>query len=141
MKPVDQSRFGATEGDCFTACVASILELTIEQVPRFCAPTSTDWWSWFLDWCSNRDLVVGYGRPGDLGPWWYTYRSRFDWTAAEWDLAPPPGYAILTGTSPRYVSTGGKHAVVTLDGELVHDPRVGDRRGVLDVYDWITITR
>lgn len=139
MRPVDQTRIGAENGDCFSACVASVLELPIELVPKFCDPSAVSWWTWFLDWCSNRRFVVEYGRPGDLGPYWYTFRSRFDFTVREWDMTPPRGYAILTGTSPRHVATGGKHAVVTFDGELAHDPRADDRRGVLDVYDWIKI--
>jgi len=35
MKPVAQTLFGPTEGNCYTACIASILEWPIEDVPNF----------------------------------------------------------------------------------------------------------
>lgn len=140
MIPVDQTEFGA-RGDCFRACVASILELASADVPHFCEPGVTSWWHFFLDWATNRGYVVETGGPFH-GEHWYTYEgSRFEWSAYPWDERPPVGYSILTGTSPRHVVTNGQHAVVALDGVMVHDPRVGDRRGVLDVYDYIVIRR
>jgi hypothetical protein len=35
MLPVDQTTFGHPGGNCFSACVASLLELPIEEVPYF----------------------------------------------------------------------------------------------------------
>lgn len=34
MIPVDQTTYGHTDGNCFSACVASILEIPIEEVPN-----------------------------------------------------------------------------------------------------------
>ncbi len=35
MKPVDQTTFGHPGGNCFSACVASLLEMSVDQVPYF----------------------------------------------------------------------------------------------------------
>ena len=112
MRPVDQTKFGPEEGNCFTACVASILELTIEEVTfTGAAPT---WREDFDAWCFSRKLQVCGRGPGK----------------------PPTGYAIACGPSPRFSSCG--HAVVVLDGELVHDPHP-DRTGIPEVWEYFTI--
>lgn len=36
MKPAMQTKFGEYEGDCFAACIASLFELPIEDVPDLC---------------------------------------------------------------------------------------------------------
>ena len=120
--PVDQTTFGS-EGNCFSACVASILELPISEVPQFMTVAGLNdgdglaWWDRFTTWCRDRGVEFAYF--GDVnGP-------------------PPPGYSIKSGTSPRCATR--KHAVVVLDGELAHDPRGDDRRGVLDLLDYITV--
>ena len=116
MTPVDQTTFAA-EGNCFSACVASILDLPIERVPWFMGPVENGkgWWDRFCAWCDANGVRTTYnGDPTNV----------------------PAGYAIMTGRSPR---SSRYHAVVALDGAMVHDPHVGDRRGVLDVLDWITV--
>jgi len=35
MKPVDQTAFGPSKGNCLSASIASLLELPIEDVPLF----------------------------------------------------------------------------------------------------------
>ena len=35
MKPVMQTKFGPVEGNCFCACLASMLELPIEDIPFY----------------------------------------------------------------------------------------------------------
>lgn len=36
MKPVHQTNFQRGTGNCFAACLASILEMPLEEVPNFC---------------------------------------------------------------------------------------------------------
>ena len=36
MKPVNQTSFGTGQGNCFSACIASILEIAVADVPNFC---------------------------------------------------------------------------------------------------------
>lgn len=112
MKPVMQTKFGAPEGNCFAACIASILELTLEQVNV----PGTEGWGASLDrWCKNRGYAylwldtssltakLGNGEPG-----WF-------WSS---DL-----YWIATGPCDR--EQDGKplpHSVVFLGDNPVHDP-------------------
>lgn len=123
MKPVDQTSFGWT-GNCFSACIASILELPIEAVPQMMTLegiNDTDgcsgWWERFCKWCDANNVDVKY--IGDR--------------LAE----APAGYCIKTGRSPR--NPDRFHAVVALDGVVVHDPHACDRRGVTDHLDFITV--
>lgn len=96
MKPVDQTVFGDPTGNCFSACVASLLGLSIEDVPWFNG--HADWYAAFRAWLRPR----GY----------YPVTFRLD---SAWR---PDGYAITGGRSPRATS----HAVVTLGLDVVHDP-------------------
>lgn len=59
MRRVMQTMFGARAGDCFAACVASILDLPREAVPHFCAvPDGEDWFADFQTWLAARGLVA-----------------------------------------------------------------------------------
>lgn len=42
MKPIRQTIFGDKKGNCFAACVASVLELPLGTVPNFCVAEG-DW--------------------------------------------------------------------------------------------------
>jgi hypothetical protein len=125
MIPVDQDRFGPIEGNCFSACVASILDLNLVDVPRF-MDDGERWLNTFFRWLAERGLQPDYyGHP--------------DWCAAE--SAPsrdiPKGYSIMSGWSPRHENT--LHSVVARDGVMVHDPhpsRAGLNGGA---QDFITI--
>lgn len=61
MKPVFQTVFATEEhpkqGDCFRACIASILELPIDAVPDFCA-IPHDWENNFHEWLSAHGLAT-----------------------------------------------------------------------------------
>lgn len=117
MTPVDQTSFGA-EGNCFSACVASILDMPLAEVPCFMGPVvdGNGWWQRFTAWCDeHRVRPTWFGDPKNV----------------------PPGHSILSGRSPR---SDRYHAVVALDGVMVHDPH-HSRAGVLDVLDWITVER
>ena len=48
MKPVDQTILTAPGGNCFAACVASILELPLADVPNFCSEER--WWNALQIW-------------------------------------------------------------------------------------------
>src|SRR5260370_22421604 len=56
MKPVTQSLVGE-EGNCFAACVASILEMSLVEVPNFCA-VDNGWWAAFQAWLAERGLCA-----------------------------------------------------------------------------------
>jgi len=90
--PVDQTVFGQAKGNCYSACVASILELSLERVPWFMGPGS--WSERFEKWLE----------PFGFYPLWL---EKFT----------PAGWAIAGGVCSR-----GNHAVVTYGGETIHDP-------------------
>lgn len=128
--PVDQTKFGPIEGNCFTACVASLLELSLDDVPWFMTPDDGRWLERLQAWCGTRGLAAKY------------------WPARGWCdedpearpfLGVPTGLAIMSGESPR--NAGVFHAVIARAGALVHDPNPS-RAGVLgelEHHDFVTI--
>lgn len=107
MKPVSQTIFGLEEGNCFAACVASILELTIEEVPNFCLAPG-EWFVAFEEWLADRGLLaISLGddtsdEPVDIGMY-----TKLPCIACG-DYEGPTG--------------NGPHAVVYERGELAHNP-------------------
>jgi hypothetical protein len=48
LKPVLQTKFGKPEGNCFAACIASILECDLADLPDFAdKPADENWLAWF----------------------------------------------------------------------------------------------
>jgi hypothetical protein len=106
MKKVYQIVFNDGTGDCFRACVASIFELSIEEVPNFWEQTQNvdDFWELNDKWISD-----------NMGFRAITFRF------IEEDKHLTDGIlCIACAKSPR---GNGKvdHAVVWRDG-IVHDP-------------------
>ena len=116
MEPVDQTIFGNTNGNCFPACLASILEIPLDTIPNFCA-TPGDWIRAANKWMSTYGLCI-----------------------LEWDLAEDGALCGMNGLADgAWVVISGKsprgdflHAVVgryrddeelgTHKLEYVHDP-------------------
>jgi hypothetical protein len=107
MKPVDQQVLHDAEhgirGDCFRACLASILELPPESVPMAFNPNG---------W---RGVINAWLAP--LGLFYFDIRA--DDPMCEGLLHASP-YHIITGPSPR--GGGVRHAVVGHRGVIEHDP-------------------
>lgn len=127
MIPVDQTSFGPF-GNCLAACVASLLELPVEDVPNFMlglpswdpddqearARWSRAFFAGVNDWLAPRGLFYfEVGAPEGL-PSYIT------------ESTPPAALWIGIGT----VAGGASHAVVMRGGEMVHDPHP-DRAGLL----------
>lgn len=123
MRPVDQTIFTVPGGNCFAACVASVLELSLADVPNFCDNMNAAWFTDFRAWLRPRGLyAVSFklaGKPGDPDAGWY-----------------PEGLHIAGGPSPRY--EGVLHAVVARGSAIVHDPHPS-RAGVPSFVDTILI--
>ena len=113
MQAIDQTTFGEGLGNCFSACVASILELPIDDVPFFGADEL--WWTRFSEWLEARNLyaVCLKHRAGRA----------------------PVGYHILSGKSPRGEFM---HSVVAKGEDIVHDPHPS-RANIQDRVDCIII--
>ncbi len=119
MLPVDMTLFGVRRypfapGNCLSACVASILEMPIEEVPLFVdrhdpsvitqadgifwAPHDYFWTKRLDAWLAKHGLQAKYFDPCDP------------------EVAPD--FHILYG----YSVLGNEHAVVGHAGRVVHDP-------------------
>lgn len=138
MEPVEQTRFGWPEGNCLMACVASVLEVPLSDLPDLYDRKQggdDDWWM------IVRRTLARYGWEAIYLHPEYVSATNEDRSPA--DLAPS-GWALAGGPSPRegVVNDDGEnagHVVVAKDGELVHDPHPsGDGLGG-DVRDWIVL--
>lgn len=119
MKPVDQTRFGIEEhlteapGNCWPACIASILECDLSNVPDeadFWEPGMTHSQSWRLyepavhKWLHERGLLLLEVKCSAV----FFSGQRFD------------PLCIMSGPSPRNPEVN--HAVVGCGNEIIHDP-------------------
>jgi hypothetical protein len=108
----------APSGNCLQACIASILEMDIDEVPHFVERKSADWFDVMNQWLI--DNAECYLLP--LNQW------MRDFT--------PHGYALASGDSPR----GIPHSVVVCDGVVVHDPHPS-KGGILKVREyWLFVS-
>lgn len=119
MKPIQQTIFVSPHGNCLQACVASIFELELDQVPNFV--DDKNWLYALQEFCAifgvfpyivdlrNRDPGIQFGYEG------------------KW-------FSIVTGKSPRgpYL-----HAVVSYNGKIIHDPYPGGDGKLGDLVDEI----
>lgn len=124
MIPVDQTILhsdepGSIPGNCFQACVASIFELPLEEVPHFVGDRGDEWYMGFADWLAEKYNMEPVVIPtGSNATFW------------------AHGFYIATGESPRDHELS--HACVYQDVELVHDPHP-DNTGLASTrftYTW-----
>lgn len=111
MKPVDQNKFGVPGGNCFSACVATILEIPLQEVPYFMS-----------DDLAGREWIAKLGawlRPRGLYPMILSANAKV------------PGIHIVHGGSPR---GEGTHAVVGVGDTVVFDPHPS-RAGIRNVTE------
>lgn len=114
---------GREAGDCLRACVASITEVDVEEVPHFAQYRAGDarlWWWALVGWCS------AYG-------WDVELVERDDRGRRPEEL--PQGWCLAMGPSPR----GHRHVIVAFDGRMAHDPHPS-RVGLVCVDTWIRLT-
>ena len=122
MIRVDQTLFkaGGPEdecGNCFAACIASIMEKPLIQIPNFCA---------HKDWVLRLNTWLAH-----MGLYYMEFRSEFNHGKEDW------GFHIMSGPSPRL--KGFYHSVVGFKGEIIHDPhpsRTGLLPCELKEMDW-----
>jgi hypothetical protein len=108
VKRVDQTRFGTPGGNCYQACIASILEVDLEDVPDFCNN------NWEGDWAN------------DLNQWLYPF-GLFN-LEVEFDKSEQSALKWMTDNCwcvavvPSADGGGASHAVVWHKGCVIHDP-------------------
>ena len=113
MIKVNQTIFTVPGGNCFSACVASLLELSLDQVPYFMG--YEDWFSEFLKWLDQ------------YGYWAIPIPITNNWK--------PNGYCILSGKSPR---GNFDHSVIADGLTMIHDPHPS-QQGIETIVDAIIL--
>ena len=112
MKPVYQDKFTKQDGNCFQAALASLLELSLNEVPDFVNDYPGDNDEWFI--ATNRWLrKYGFAIMAVSIP--ETPEQERAFSAVFCDVV----YHIITGISKL---SGCGHAVVAINGIMVHDP-------------------
>ena len=130
MNPVMQTVFGSGDngekaGNCFRACLASILEIQIDDIPDIENLAQDRWFPVFHNWLKEQGYeYLGWGNPDNLAD--SKYASGIE------------GYVIVCGGSPRGYSRG--HAVVFKDAVMVHDPHPSNL-GITHLYGFYMIEK
>lgn len=108
MKPVFQSDIHPIHGNCFAACLASIFEITLEEVPHFIKEyPDIVWWDKFLEWLLAKKRFHALFLPIE----------QKEQPLLEQDFKPL-GWSILLCSTVRNTS----HAIVCQDGNIIHNP-------------------
>jgi hypothetical protein len=109
MKPVKQTRHGKTDGNCFAACVASLLGVELKEIDELLHPTETD-----SDWFKP---LQKYLRKHHLT--FVNVSLKHGWPMSE----IPSLYVIASGMNHKHTC---RHSVVAkIEGatlQMVHDP-------------------
>jgi len=103
-----QDRVGEGTGNCFEACIASLLECPLHAVPDF-PRDNGDFIEAVQRWLSSTENMFYCRVPVD---------EDSDAAAA---FVTGDVWHVIEGVSER----GGQHACVGLNGRLVHDPHPG----------------
>lgn len=122
MIPVFQTMTVANDGcgNCFNACIASILELPLRDVAQI-LPRDTPYWSAWHNWLEGRGLELEYHLADDQ--------------PKGWAIACGPGFR----TYPEGHDRAGEpiqHATVAFNGEILHDPFPGGKGLKSISYFW-----
>lgn len=109
-------------GDCMRACVASLLNLSAEEVPHFMYdnPSSEEYCKRINGFLRNRNMLLMTVPAWDIDKW----RKL---SHIEADI-----YHVISDESPRF--PGELHAVVGKNGIVVHDPHP-TKMGLPEVTD------
>ena len=111
VKPVFQTKFTNPGGNCFQACVASILEVGLQEIPDFCNDAA---------FCDGKQ--IHYDR---VTSWLHREFGmgllclKAEWFDGVLTEAYHEAFVIAGGRSPR---SGRGHCVVWRKGRCVHDP-------------------
>lgn len=115
MKPVFQTRTGADTGNCTEACIASVLECELRDVPDLCecGTRRPDWDECLRAWLRSRGLVAVVANAPSPLPWPFN-----------WNDVPDGLHSLML---PRKLLLGGHNTngvphYLALHGRQVHDP-------------------
>lgn len=103
MKPIDQTVFGEPDGNCYHACLASILEIPLERIPPRLGKEKGELHAQVNDFLRPYGLAIIVTAWTDGEPW----------------FGPHDAWHVLSGPSPR---GNFNHSTVGYGGKMVHDP-------------------
>jgi len=115
VKPVHQTEFSLRRGNCLQASVASVLELSLDEVPNFML--DPDSLTASLDKFLSKFGLVSLTLHADQMSGW-----------------KPTGYHLMGGPSLRHAGDIW-HSVVGLDGDIAFDPHPSGV-GLCEVKDY-----
>ena len=126
MKKVDQRYMHQPEkgihGDCWAACISSITEIPLEELPDANDPEHQSYKEWPVYWCAMLDYLKTKGF------------SLYNTGINNFKNIDFP--VIAVGKSPR---GDFNHAVVWQNG-IIHDPHP-DRTGIHSIVDFMVIEK
>lgn len=121
MKKVNQKIMNFVNGDCYRACICSILEKELEDIPNFQKDGNEKFAENLDKWISDSGFRLLEIVNSDSD---YLKKAIKDC------------YVIASGTSPR--DKNKLHAVVWYNGEVVHDPHP-DNTGLIGEPNTLTV--
>jgi hypothetical protein len=120
MKPIQQTKFGNPEGNCLNACIASILECSIDDLPDLAEAErqNKNWFHVLNDYLKEQGYgIILIDSPVPI-------------------CVPKDCYYIVSGKSHR----GLLHSIIHKNGERIFDPHP-DNTGILEIEDYIFIVK
>jgi hypothetical protein len=113
VKPVRQTRTGATAGNCFQAALATILELEVEEVPEQPAEPYS-----FEDYLEQLDTWLTHERGLRLWSVPLVGPHGVGINLEAFEIAP----AVPWIAGARVLGKDYNHAIVCVGNRVVHDP-------------------
>ena len=124
MKPIMQTDFTFKTGNCGEACIASILEIALSDIPLLHNPKDP---KDSHTYCKNLRLFLSKYELSYIDIEFNENNDPIDFLKDCWILA--------TGPSPRGSKKWHRHGVVWRNGEIVHDPHPsGDGLEKIELY-------
>lgn len=121
---------GIGRGDCLRACLASILEKQMEDLPvEFFSVVSDGWWTRINKWLISNEFVylINIPVPTEDDPYAYWVGGRYTW--------PQQGFWIAGVDSFNLKDEVGlpeRHAIVMEGNNIAWDPALKNKRTDFD---------
>lgn len=126
MIPVMQTIIDKGKGNCFSAALASILELKLEDVPYFRVIDQSIWINELFSFLHKYDCEF--------------YGTKYGTNILTYDIGIN-GYYIVNGQSRFYFDDPTiTHSVVFYKGKMIHDPNPANK-GLLTINSCYMIER
>ena len=116
MKPIEQTIFGFERGNCMQACIASIFEVPLDDIPNFMKDGERNYEYNLKKWCKDIGIIC------------------FDIDASgDYEKIFKDSYIIVGGKSPRDRSEISDVLLSSVDGVVDVDTEGGRSSTVVDL--------